>query len=145
MNENLELLQCVYQNAQMGAQTLTDLLNDIKEKDNKIKALVSEEVKGYEKFLKESEKLLKKSDIKPKTKGKMAEMMAKMGIKKEIKNDNSDAAIAEMIIEGFTMGNLEINKLITNYEKVADKKHLKIAKDLAQFGENEIKKLKEYL
>lgn len=145
MDENLEILECIYQNADMGVSSLTDLLTDIKEKDNKIKALVSEEVKGYEKFVKESKKLLKKSKIEPKTKGIMAEMMSKMGIKKEVKKDNSDSAIAEMIIEGFTMGNLEINKVITNYEKTADKKHIKLAKELVEFGENEIKKLKEYL
>ena len=145
MDENLELLQCVYENAKMGATSLTDLLKDIKDKDNKIKTLVSEEVKGYEKFVKESQKLLKKFDTKPKTKGPIADIMAKMGIKKEVKNDNSDSAIAEMIIEGFTMGNLEINKLITNYEKVADKKYLKLAKKLVEFGENEIIKLKVFL
>lgn len=145
MDENLEILECIYQNADMGVSSLTDLLTDIKEKDNKIKALVSEEVKGYEKFVKESKKLLKKSKIEPKTKGIMAEIMSKMGIKKEVKKDNSDSAIAEMIIEGFTMGNLEINKVITNYEKTADKKHIKLAKELVEFGENEIKKLKEYL
>jgi len=145
MDENLELLECVYENAKMGASSLTTLLNDLKEKDNKIKTLVSEEVKGYEKFIKESEKLLKKSDVKPKGKGMMAEAMSKMGIKKEVKSDNSDAAIAEMIIEGFTMGNLEITRLITNYDKTASKRHLKLARDLVLFGENEIKKLKEYL
>ena len=75
----------------------------------------------------------------------MAETMSKMGIKKEVKADNSDSAIAEMIIEGFTMGNLEIDKLLTNYEKVADKKVLKIAKELYEFGENELKKLKKYI
>lgn len=145
MNENLELLECIYQNADMGAKSLTNLLKSLKEKDNKIKALVSEEVKGYEKFVKESEKLLKKNKINPKGKGLVAETMSKMGIKKEVKNDNSDSALAEMIIEGFTMGNLELNKLITNYEKVAHKKYLKLAKELVEFGENEIKKLKEYI
>ena len=145
MNENMELLECVYQNADMGAKSLTNLLTVLKEKDNKIKLLVSEEVKGYEKFIKESEKLLKKNKREPKGKGLMAETMSKMGIKKEVKNDNSDSAIAEMIVEGFTMGNLELNKLITNYEKVADRKYLKLAKELVDFGENEIKKLKEYI
>ena len=101
MNENLELLECIYQNADMGVKSLTNLLNDIKKKDNKIKILVSEEIKGYEKFLKESNKLLKKYKVEPKTKGIMTQMMAHIGIKREVKSDNSDSAIAEMIIEGF--------------------------------------------
>ena len=145
MDENLELLECIYQNADMGAKSLTSLLKNLKEKDNKIKTIVSEEVKEYEKFVKQSKKYLKKYSIEPKTKGMMAEMMSKIGIKKEVKNDNSDSAIAEMIIEGFTMGNLEIKKLITNYEKIVDNKILKLAKDLIKYGELEIEKLKEYI
>lgn len=145
MNENMEVLQLVYQNADMGVKSLTDLLKDIKEKDNKIKNLVSEEIKGYEKFVKESKELLKKHKLEPKDKGMMADIMSGMGIKKEVKKDNSDAAIAEMIIEGFTMGNLELSKTISNYEKAADKKVVALAKNLLEFGNNEIKKLKEYL
>ena len=145
MNENIELLEVIYQNADMGCKSLTDLLKDLKDKDNKIKTLVSEEVKGYEKFVKESEKLLKKFKTEPKGKGFMAEMMSKMGINTEVRKDNSDSAIAEMIIEGFTMGNLEIGKIITNYEKVCDKKIIKLAEDLVNFGDNEIKKLKRYI
>ena len=145
MNENLELLECIYQNADMGPKTLTDLLNELKERDNKIKNLVGEELKGYEKFVKESKELLKKNDTEPKGKGVMADMMSKMGIKREVIMDNSDSAIAEMLIEGFTMGNLELSKLIDSYKDQADKKILKLAKDLQTFGENEIKKLKAYL
>ena len=145
MNENLELLECIYQNADMEVKSLTNLLNNLKEKNNKIKTLVSEEIKEFEKFVKTSKKLLNKNSTEPKSKGLIAETMSKMGIKKEVKNDNSDSAIAEMIIEGFTMGNLEINKLITNYEKVADKKYIKLAQELVKFGEEEIKKLKEYI
>lgn len=145
MDENLELLECIYQNADMGTKTLTDLLNELKERDNKIKNLVGEELKGYEKFVKESKELLKKNDTEPKGKGVMADMMSKMGIKREVSMDNSDSAIAEMLIEGFTMGNLELSKLIDSYKDQADKKILKLAKELQTFGENEIKKLKAYL
>lgn len=123
MDENLELLECIYQNADMGTKTLTDLLNE----------------------LKESKELLKKNDTEPKGKGVMADMMSKMGIKREVIMDNSDSAIAEMLIEGFTMGNLELSKLIDSYKDQADKKILKLAKELQTFGENEIKKLNAYL
>lgn len=145
MNENNELLTCVYQNADMEVKSLTSLLKDIKEKDNKLKDLISEEIKGFEQYLKESEKLLKKSKVEVKGKGFIAETMAKMGIKKEVSNDNSDSAIAEMVIEGFTMGNLELDKLITNYEKIVDKKNLKLASRLRDFTNNEIVKLKKFI
>ena len=134
MNENIELLEHIYQTADMGAKSLTDLLKDIKDKDCKITTLVSEQLKGYEKYIKESEKLLKKYDTLPKGKGVMTEIMTKMGINKEVKKDNSDSAIAEMLIQGFNMGNLEMDKKIKTYEKSVDKKVINLAEDLLEFG-----------
>ena len=145
MNENIELLKEVYKNADMGVKSLTDLLKGIKETDNKIKGLIEEELKGYEKYLKESKKMLKKYDQQAKGTGFMTDMMTKMGINKEIKNDNSDSAIASMVIEGFTMGNLSLDKMITNYEKEVDNKVLNLAKNLYKFGEEEVKKLKTFV
>jgi len=145
MNENSELLEYIYQTADMGAKSLTDLLNDINNKDNKIKKIVSDQLKGYEKYLKEAKALLKKHDIKPQGKGLMADIMSKMGIKKEVKEDNSDSALADMLIQGFMMGNLEIRKRIDNFEEKADKKIIALAKDLLKFGEKSIDDLKPYL
>lgn len=145
MNENIELLEHIYQTADMGAKSLTDLLKDIKDKDCKITTLVSEQLKGYEKYIKESEKLLKKYDTLPKGKGIMTEIMTKMGINKEVKKDNSDSAIAEMLIQGFNMGNLEMDKKIKTYEKSVDKKVINLAEDLLEFGRNNIKQAEEYL
>ena len=145
MNENIELLEHIYQTADMGAKSLTDLLKDIKDKDCKITTLVSEQLKGYEKYIKESEKLLKKYDTLPKGKGIMTEIMTKMGINKEVKKDNSDSAIAEMLIQGFNMGNLEMDKKIKIYEKSVDKKIINLAEDLLEFGRNNIKQAEEYL
>lgn len=145
VNENVEFLEYIYQTADMGAKSTTDLLNDLNEKDNKIKKLISEQLKGYEHFIKESKALLKKYKAEPKDKGMMADMMSKMGIKKEVKKDNSDAAIADMLTQGFMMGNLEIQKRIDNFEGEVDKKIIDLAKALLKFGEDSIKDLKPYL
>ena len=71
--------------------------------------------------------------------------MSTMGIKKEIKNDNSDAHLADMLIQGLTMGNLEINKRIENYKNDTDRKNLSLAKNFVKDFENHIEILKEYL
>ncbi len=145
MNENLELLEYIYQTADMGTKALTDLLNDLKDKDNKIKSLVDCHLKEYEKYLKESEKLIKKHKVNPKEKSLMAEVMSKMGIKKEVLKDNSDSAIASMLMEGYLMGNTEMEKKISTYTDKADKDIIKLAKDLKKFGEKAATEVKEYL
>ena len=145
MNENEVILEYIYQTSNMGMESTKDLINSLKGKDNKIKKLVEEIEKNYEKYAKETEKLLNKKDLKAKPIGMMAKAMSKMSISKEMISDNSDANIADMLIQGLTMGNLELTKHIDNYEKTADKKIIAIAKNLRKFGEEYIEKLKVYL
>lgn len=145
MNENEEVLEYIYQTSNMGMQNTKDLINSLKGKDNKIKKILPEIEKNYEKYVKETEKLLNKQDLKTKPINLMAKAMSKMSISKEMMNDNSDANIADMLIQGLTMGNLELTKHIDNYKEVADKKVINLAKDLRKFGEEYIEKLKVYL
>lgn len=50
MDENLELLEYVYKNSEMGVFSLTKLIKAINDKENKIKKVIEEEIKGYEKY-----------------------------------------------------------------------------------------------
>lgn len=145
MNENTELLEYIYQNAKIGTKSLTDLINIINGKDNKIKKIVEGELKGYENFVKESKKLLKKYKVKPKEKSTMASVFSKVSMKMELLKDNSDARIADMLIKGFTMGNVDIEKIIDRYEDDAKEDILKLGKRLLKFGEENIELLKPYL
>ena len=145
MNENEEVLEYIYQTSNMGMQSTKDLINSLKGKDNKIKKILPEIEKNYEKYALETEKLLNKQELKAKPIGMMAKAMSKMNISKEMMNDNSDGNIANMLIQGLTMGNLELSKHIDNYKEGADKKVIDLAKNLKKFGEEYIEKLKVYL
>ncbi len=145
MDENLEMLEYLYKASSMGHSSSEDLLAALKDKDNKIKKTLENINKEYEKFEKESSKLLKKYKTEPKTAGLMADIMSKMSIKMEVKKDNSDSSMADMLIQGLTMGNLEIDKRISNFEKYIDKDILNLAKSFRKFGEEYIEKLKQFL
>lgn len=145
MDENLELLEYIYQNAEMGVFTLTKLLTLINEKENKIKKVVGEELKKYEMYLKESKKLIKKSKVDAKPNKMMSKMGASMGIKMEVLKDNSDASLAHMLTQGFTMGVIDISSKIDNYKDAVSKDILKLAKEYLKYQQGEIEVLKEYL
>lgn len=145
MDENLELLEYIYKTAEMGSYSLTKLIECLNGKENKIKKVVEDEIKGYEKYLEDSKKLIEKHDYDLKESGLMAKMGAAMGIKKETMIDNSDASIAHMIIEGLTMGVVDISSKINNYKDDADKKILNLAKSFLKFQEDEIERLKTFL
>ena len=145
MIENMELLNFVYENAEMGMHSLNNLSDILRNKDNKIKGLIEDELKEYNSFLKESEKLLKKNKIEPKKTNLMAKISSKMGIAMETMKDNSDPAIASMVIEGLTMGIVEMETKIENYKKLVDKKILKLSTKFLKFQEEEIEKLKTFM
>ena len=145
MNENNELLMHIYKVCDMGVLSTTKLLNTLKNKENKIKTILSEELKKYEEFYKECNKLLKKNSISPKGTNIITRISSDIGIKMETIKDNSDASIASMLIEGFTMGNTEMMMKIDKYKSICNKKVIKLSKEIIKFQECEIEKLKAYM
>lgn len=145
MDENLELLEYIYKDSDMSVITLEKLLQELNDKDNKIKKKTEEILKSYEDFLNKSKKLLNKFDSPLEENSYIAKMGAKMGIKKEVKSDNSDAAIADMLIKGISMGSIDIEKRITNYKEVVNKKYLDFASEFLKFQQKTIEELKAFL
>ncbi len=145
MNENNELLMYIYKNADMGVKSTTKLIRLLNNSDNKIKKVVEGELKGYENFLKKSKALLKKNKVTPKGNSILADITSTVALDMEFMKDNSDAKIADILIRGFTMGNIDIDKKIEKYKDDADKEILKLAKELKRFGEINIELLQPYL
>ena len=145
MDENIEVLQYILKDSDMGIKSLTTLINTINDKDNKITKVVEGILKGYEKFLKESKKIIKRNNYEIKENSKFAEISSWMGIKVEMLKDNSDAKVADMITRGLTMGVLNMEKVIKNYKGDALKKVLDLAKDFLKFQNESIEFLKKYL
>ncbi len=145
MNVNTELLEYIYESSEMGVVSLTNLLKDLNDKENKLKPVISDELSFYEKYQKKAKKALEQFKVSPKHNSMMTKMMSKMGISKEVKSDNSDASIAHMLVEGLTMGVVDMETKIKNYEKDAEQKILTLASEYLKFQQNEIEKLKTYL
>ena len=108
VNENLEVISHIYKDCDASISSLTTMLKDLKDKDNKIKETTQNILKGYERYLKEAKNLLKKGNVEPEKMGLIPKMMAKMGVDREVKNDNSDASMASTLIQGIQMGVLDI-------------------------------------
>lgn len=145
MDENIELLEIIYKNAEMGVFTVNKLLKELEEKENKIKKLAKEELDTYEKYKEESEELIKKYDYDLEKNKLTSKIMSSMGISKEVDSDNSDASIAHMLTEGITMGIVDIQTKIDNYKDSVNKDILKLAKKFLKFQSDEVEKLKEYM
>ena len=145
MDKNVELLEYIYKNSEMGVFTINELLKDLEEKDNKIKGLAKEELDKYEEFKEKSEELIKKYDYDVKKNKLSSKIMPSMGISHEVNSDNSDSSIAHMLTEGITMGIVDMETKIKNYKDSAEKDIVKLAKDFLKFQQDELEKLKDYM
>ena len=145
MNETNELLEEVYKTAAMGRFSMMKLIEALKESDNKIKGYLEELLEDYRNYEDQSKELLLKENIEPMEENAISKLMASMGIQKEVKGDNSDAAMAEMLIQGISIGSIEMEKQIKNYKDRVDKDDMKLAKKFLKFQEKAIEELKKYL
>lgn len=141
--ETNELINYVYENAKMGKESCDTLLKELDGKENKIIDAVEDILKDYKDFEIKAKNMLNEDEkMEP---NMFARISASMGIKMKTKNDNSDANIADMLIQGLTMGELEISKKIENSKKSASKEACNLAIDFKKFQKNAIVKLKKFL
>jgi len=145
MDENIELMAHIYKVSDMGVTSTRSLLENLKNKENKIKELLEDQLQTYEYYFEVSKKYLDSLDIAAKKEGLLTKMGSEMGIMMETIKDNSDSAIAGMLIEGFTMGSIELEGMISKYKKKYNKDILSLVKDFLNFHKDSINKLKTFI
>ena len=145
MDENIELMRHISKISDMGISSTKSLLDNLKKKDNKIKELLEDQLQSYESYYKVATEYLDKLDIEPEREGMLTKIGSEMGIMMETIKDNSDSAIASMLIEGFTMGEVELEGLLSRYKKRTNKDVLKFVREFQQFHKDSIEKLKTFI
>ncbi len=145
MQEKYELLEHIHSDSAMAIHSIEKLMEKLKDKDNKIKGYIEDILEKYKEFEEKSREILEENDKEISEPSFMAKMGSSMGISKEVDSDNSDSAIADLLIEGISMGSIEMEKKLKEYEKDLDKEHKKLAKEFLKFQEKTIDHLKEYL
>ena len=144
MDKNQEFITAMYSDASMALDSLTMLINKLNKRDNKIKEVIEKCIKGYEKHLKIIKSYMKENNYEINSVPLINKMGAYMGINMEVMKDNSDSRMADMLIQGITMGVLNTSKNINKY-KDTNKEIILIAKDFLKHQEESIEKLKKYL
>lgn len=139
-----ELLTELYKNLKMGADSIVNILPHAKEPQ--LKEELTAELNRYEELAADAGKLLYRSGETPEEKGMMAKMAAKMGMAVNTMMDSSSSHIAEMMIEGATMGITDTISLIRKYEnKSCSEEALRLAKNSVRFMEDSVERMKKYL
>lgn len=143
MNANAELLNFVYQNSQMGVDTLQQLI-EISD-DIGFKAVLERHLTGYEEFHKRARKMLNQNGFDEEGLTGFEKLRTYLMVNLQTMNDNSVSKIASMLINGSSMGITDAIKRLHRYEKETEKDVQKLMEELCGFEEKKVEELKEYL
>ena len=108
LNKNEELLNEVYKNTIMGRDSIINLLDKVS--DNGLRSEMTDELSVYRRFAKEASEKLGERGLKPKELPMTAKMGAKMGMVMNTMLDTTTSHLAEMMINGATMGIIDLEK-----------------------------------
>lgn len=143
MNGNVELLNYIYQNSQMGVETIEHILDIVKEE--RFKTHLQLELKEYKDINKAAQNMLNRHNYDEKGIGTLNKITTYLMINFKTLMDKSTSHIAEMMIIGSNMGIIEAIKNIKKYDNDAEKDILELMKRLLEFEEENVKQLKKFL
>lgn len=142
MDGNVEVLNFIYQNSEMGTNTITELI-DIAE-NVPFEQTLLRQLEGYKEMNNEAVALLEKEDHEPKGLNKLDQIKTYFMIKVSTMNNHSTSHIAEMLIQGSTMGTIDMVKKLNSYKELKEEVRT-LGEKLLKFEEKNIEELKTYL
>lgn len=142
MNGNAELLNFIYQNAQMGMETIPRLL-EIAE-DEKFIEHLRVELDGYELICTGAKTMLGGHGYDEKGIGTLDKVKTYLMLSMQTMNDHSAAHIAELLITGSNMGIVDGTKKLNEYAG-AEPNIRELMEKLIRFEESNIESLKNFL
>lgn len=142
MNENTELLNFIYQNAQMGVETINQLLDIVKDQD--FARYLKEKREGYDKMLEDARIKLNEHGYDEEGITTFEKIKTYFMINMQTLSDDSTSHIAEMMMIGSTMGVINTIRSLHKYEN-AEKNLLMMMKTLQDFEEKSYNDLKIFI
>ena len=142
MNCNIELLNYIHQNAQMGRIAIEQTYKIVE--DNNFRQELQSQINEYEKIYDKAETKIQEEGGKAKENSPLRKIQSYIFINANTLTDKSPSHISEMIIRGATMGVVDITKRIKEYSD-ADIEIVELANDLLKFEQKNIEELKKFL
>lgn len=140
--DSVKLLKECDAGTKMAVSSIDDVLENVC--DCKLKELLQESKDHHEVLGNEIHSLLKECGSDDKDPHPMAKGMSWMKTNMKLAIDNSDATVADLIIDGCNMGVKSLYKYMNQYED-ADAESKRICKELIKIEEKLCEELKEYL
>lgn len=142
MNQTQKLLQTIVENGRMGEDALDQLLT--RTEDINLRRELMQEKEDYASAARDAETMLYEQGVRPEPKGPMARMGLWMGMQINTATDQSASHIADITIQGATMGVVALTKARNSFTE-ADAQAQGIASNLITKQQEAIDRLKAFL
>ncbi len=136
------LLNSVYRNAEMGRDGLYFVLRHTD--DTAFRKLVATQLLEYQTIIDAVEDKMQANGCQPEGNPRCAKMMVRMTACRKASEDNSPSALADMLIQGSSMGVTKMARQISHYRAQCEE-CVDLAEQLQKTEENNIHQLKQYL
>ena len=137
----MELLQYIYKTADMGCEGIDAVEKHAEQK--LLKELKRERIE-YENIRSDADQMIRKGGDEPSGSGMMAKMSADMMTAGQMMMDDSRSKIAEMMIQGTTMGIVKTIRHLNDY-RGNDQQARQLGEKLLEIQEENVEKMKAYL
>ena len=128
----------------MAEDAILDLMPRVK--DEALKSDLTVQLATYEAFASRTAKLLEREGAKPVAEGALTRLSAKWGTMMNAMKDSSSTHLAEMVVEGATMGVNDLLSLLRDGRaKSVDEDVLRLAQDLCAYEERTVNEMRAYL
>ena len=145
MNDTCKnMLDEMYRNVKMGADSIVNIMPKVS--DKALREELTAQLEKYGAYSHKIEQILYSDGSAPKEEGVMTKLGAKVGMAMNTMMDSTTSHLAEMIIEGATMGVTNMTRLLRENENhPCSEEILDLAKDIIKYEENTIENMKKYL
>ncbi len=143
-NETADFLDRMYKNVKMGSESIITLMPKVK--NDGLRSEMTAELSSLDGYTAQICDMLKEEGRAPKEENIVARLSSKMGINMNTMMDSTTSHIAEMMMEGYTMGITDMTKDIREAERSkASEASLKLAREIVSFHEDSFFEMKKFL
>ena len=143
MSKDLEMLSVIYQNAEMGKDTITHLI-EITDSVDFRKRLEAQLIE-YQGIFDRADQAIQQQKKTVEGIGPFAKISSYMMINFKTLADKSPSHSAEMMIQGSTMGIVDMTKKIKELQSEVSPEVLKLAEKLLKTEQSNVEEMKKFL
>ena len=146
MNENVELLNYIYQNAEMGQDSINKLLDILENETNQeFKNMLESQFKEYKNIFDEAEEKLNNFNKDAKGINSWQKMETYLMISMKTMKNKTPDNISAMLMQGSVMGIIQITRRLKLYKNKVESEIYSLGEKLLATEERNLEECKKFL